>query len=60
MGQEKITLTQTEMKKVLVVEKILDGRMTNKEGAIALGLSERQGLSTEEKISDGRFTGTCL
>ena len=42
MGQETLTLTRAEMKKVLVVEKILDGRMTNGEGATVLGLTERQ------------------
>ena len=31
-------MTNAEMKKVLVVEKILDGRMTNREGANLLGL----------------------
>ncbi|BFH15809.1 hypothetical protein WJ0W_003377 [Paenibacillus melissococcoides] len=35
-------IDEAEMKKVLVVEIIIDGRMTNKEGAAALGLSERQ------------------
>lgn len=35
-------LTRAEMKKVLVVEKILGGHMTNKEGAAALGISGRQ------------------
>ena len=29
MGQETVTLTRAELKKVLVVEKILDGHMTN-------------------------------
>lgn len=42
MRQEILTLTQAEMKKVLVVEKILDGRMTNVEGATVLGLGVRQ------------------
>ena len=42
MGQELVTLTQAELKKVFVVEKILDGRMTNQEGAKVLGLSIRQ------------------
>lgn len=35
-------MTQAELKKVFVVEKILDGRMTNQEGAKVLGLSIRQ------------------
>jgi len=39
MGQERVTLTRAEWKKVLVVEKILDGHMTNAEGADALGLA---------------------
>lgn len=42
MEQETITLTQAEMKKILVVEKIADGLMTNKEGFAVLGLSVRQ------------------
>lgn len=42
MGQETITLSREEMKKVLVVGKILEGHMTNTEGAIALGISVRQ------------------
>lgn len=42
MGQETLRLTRAELKKVLVVEKILEGHMTNKEGAAALGLTERQ------------------
>src|SRR4051794_31991724 len=42
MGQETMTLTRAEMKKVVVVEKMLDGHMTNAEGAAALGLSTRQ------------------
>lgn len=42
MGQETVTLTRAEMKKVIVVEKILGRQMTNSEGAAALGLTERQ------------------
>lgn len=42
MGQETITLTKAEMKKVLVVEKVLDGHMTNVEGAAVLGITPRQ------------------
>lgn len=42
MGQETTTLTKAEMKKVLVVEKILDGSMTNMEGAVVLGITPRQ------------------
>jgi len=42
MGQETITLRREEMKKVLVVGKIIDGHMTNNEGAMALGISIRQ------------------
>jgi hypothetical protein len=40
MGQETLTLTRAELK--LMVEKILEGHMTNKEGAALLGLTVRQ------------------
>lgn len=42
MEQEKIILTKAELKKVLVVEKMIDGQMTNNEGAAVLGLTTRQ------------------
>lgn len=42
MGQETITLTRAELKKVRVIEKILDGHMTNAEGAATLGITIRQ------------------
>jgi transposase len=53
MGQEIVTLTRAELKKVLVVEKILDGRMTNREGAKALGLSIRQIIRLKNRLSEG-------
>jgi len=53
MGQETVTLTKVELKKVLVVEKILDGQMTNGEGAAALGLSERQVIRLKKKYQLG-------
>lgn len=54
MGQEKLTLSREEMKKVLVVGKIMDGHMTNNEGAIALGLSIRQIIRLKNKyIAEG-------
>ncbi|NTZ16435.1 ISNCY family transposase, partial [Paenibacillus sp. JMULE4] len=46
-------MTQVELKKVLVVEKIFDGRMTNKEGAAALGLTERQVIRLKNKYRFG-------
>jgi transposase len=49
MGQETLTLTRTELKKVVVVEKIVDGRMTNGEGAAALGLTIRQVIRLKKK-----------
>jgi len=49
MGQERVTLTRAEWKKVLVVEKILDGHMTNAEGAAALGLGVRQVIRLKKK-----------
>jgi len=49
-----MTLTRAELKKVLVVEKILDGRMTNAEGAEALGLSVRQVIRLKKKyVTEG-------
>lgn len=42
MGQETITLTRAELKKIKVIEKILDRHMTNAEGAASLGLTTRQ------------------
>lgn len=53
MEQELIRLTQAEMKKVLVVQRVLDGRMTNKEGAIALGLTERHVIRLKKKYLIG-------
>nr|WP_315910945.1 ISNCY family transposase [Xylanibacillus composti] len=44
-----MTLTKAELKKVLVVEKILEGHMTNREGATALGLTERQVIRLKKK-----------
>lgn len=49
MGQETLTLTRAELKKVLVVEKIIEGHMTNGEGALALGLTERQMIRLKNK-----------
>ncbi len=49
MGQEKMTLSREEMKKVLVVGKIIDGYITNNEGATALGLSTRQMIRLKNK-----------
>ena len=36
------------------VEKIIDGRMTNREGAAALGLSERQVIRLKKKYQSGK------
>jgi transposase len=49
MGQETITLTNAEMKKVLVVEKVLDGQMTNMEAAAVLGITTRQVIRLKKK-----------
>ena len=53
MGQETITLTRSELKKVKVLEKIMDGHMTNAEGAATLGLSERQIVRLKSKYQEG-------
>lgn len=50
MGQETFTLTRAELKKALVVEKILDGHMTNMEGAAALGLTVRQMIRLKKRF----------
>jgi Trp operon repressor len=42
MGQETITLSREELKKVHVVQNIMNGHMTNSEGAFTLGISVRQ------------------
>lgn len=49
MGQETVTLSRAELKKVIVVEKIISGHMTNEEGAAALGLSNRQVIRLKKK-----------
>jgi len=47
-------LTRAELKKVLVVEKILDGQMTNAEGAEVLGMSVRQVIRLKKKyVTEG-------
>ncbi|NGQ95415.1 ISNCY family transposase [Brevibacillus sp. SYP-B805] len=45
-------MTRAELKKVLVVEKILDGRMTNQEGATVLGLTTRQVIRLKKKYQE--------
>jgi hypothetical protein len=60
MGQEIVTLTQAELKKVLVV--ILDGRMTNREGAEVLGLSIRQIIRLKKRylLDPARHSLRCV
>ncbi|MNJ41134.1 hypothetical protein D3C77_360470 [compost metagenome] len=58
MGQETLNLTRAELKKVVVVEKILAGEMTNREGAAALGLTERPIFRLKKKyIAKGGAQG---
>lgn len=57
MRQETITLTDAEMKKVLVVEKILDGHMTNAEGAAMLGKTSRQVIRLKKKYVEEGAAG---
>lgn len=58
MGQETLTLTRAELKKVVVVEKVLEGHMTNREGAAALGRTERQMIRLKKKyIAEGGAQG---
>uniref|UniRef100_UPI00384D91BF ISNCY family transposase n=1 Tax=Paenibacillus lycopersici TaxID=2704462 RepID=UPI00384D91BF len=52
-----MTLTNTELKKVLVVEKVLDGHMTNEEGAALLGLSVRQVQRLKKRYQVGNAGG---
>jgi len=42
MKQERVTLSQTELRRVLVLQKVLDGHITVQEAAVLLGLSTRQ------------------
>ncbi|REK75550.1 helix-turn-helix domain-containing protein [Paenibacillus paeoniae] len=42
-------MSREEMKKVLVVGKIIDGHMTNNEGAILMGMSIRQIIRLKNK-----------
>jgi Integrase core domain. len=49
MGQETITLTEDEWNKVRIVEKILEGHLTNGEGAAYLGLTTRQVIRLKKK-----------
>jgi transposase len=49
MEQETITLTKVELKKIRVVQKIVDGHMTNSEGALTLGISVRQIIRLKNK-----------
>lgn len=42
-------MSRAELKKVIVVEKIIGGHMTNEEGAAALGLSNRQVIRLKKK-----------
>lgn len=54
MGQEKITLTKAEMKKVLVVEKLVAHQLKVVEAAELLGLSTRQVLRLKKRyIEEG-------
>lgn len=53
-----MTLTEDELKKVRVVEKILDGQMTNVEGVALLGLSVRQVIRLKKKyVTEGGARG---
>ena len=51
MGQEKITLTKAELKKVMVIEKLVAHQVKVVEAAELLGLSPRQVLRLEKSIS---------
>src|SRR5690606_8005876 len=54
MGREKITLTKTELKKVLVIEKLVDQKIKLAEAAELLGLSTRQVLRLKKRyITEG-------
>ncbi len=46
-------MTRAEMKKVVVVEKLIGGHMTNREGAAALGLTERQIIRLKQRYQEG-------
>uniref|UniRef100_UPI0011433E57 helix-turn-helix domain-containing protein n=1 Tax=Paenibacillus luteus TaxID=2545753 RepID=UPI0011433E57 len=42
-------MTREELKKIRVVQKIVDGHMTNSEGALTLGISVRQIIRLKNK-----------
>ncbi|WP_028560800.1 helix-turn-helix domain-containing protein, partial [Paenibacillus pinihumi] len=46
-------MTKAELKKVHVVEKILEGHMTNAEGAAALGMTQRQVIRLKKNYQTG-------
>ncbi|RJE87728.1 hypothetical protein D3P07_15615 [Paenibacillus sp. 1011MAR3C5] len=49
-------MTKAELKKVLVVEKLLSKQITNREGAAALNLTERQVIRLKKKYQLGEGT----
>ena len=51
MRQEKVTLTKAELK-VLVVEKILDERITNAKGVLIIGISEASDQQLENYMAE--------
>jgi transposase len=54
MGQEKITLTKAELKKIFVMEKLVARQIKVAEAAELLGLSIRQVLRLKNKyIAEG-------
>jgi len=59
MGQEKITLSDAELKKVMVLEKLGNHQLKVAEAAELLGLSPRQVLRLKKNIFSGRSEGNC-
>jgi hypothetical protein len=54
MRQETITLTEAEMKKVLVIEKVIARQFTVREAAERLELSKPADNPLKENLSTGR------
>ena len=50
MKQVTVTLSQTEWKRALVVQRLLDGQMSVEEAALVLGLSQRQIFRLKAKV----------
>ncbi|OUM97247.1 MAG: hypothetical protein BAA02_08190 [Paenibacillaceae bacterium ZCTH02-B3] len=53
MSKEQITLTKSELKRAMVVEKWMEGRLTEQDVARTLGISIRQAYRLKAKYRHG-------